>query len=317
MCALTGRSGRLVDLGSGDGRIVLTAAKAGFAADGVELNPWLVAYSRLKAYQMGLRSYARFYCQDLWKFRLKPYPNIVIFGVEEMIILSIMMDVMKTEHEIDPFSMQESNDSDIELKKLMSERDNPMNLHLAWIKVECMDSTDGPISEIKLEETPELIPCTLKSEAEEESWTVDTIKEELNLEVTTGNSDFLTQSVGNLENEMSNKEMSQGLEMQEPTATQQKPEICIQGERRKSFKRNISSKDLTSSDSSKTYLETCTGVKPFKCSICARGFAYPNSLRIHFRIHTGEKPFKCDICEKTFAQSSSRNRHLRLHTDDT
>ncbi len=32
--------------GSGDGRIVLAAAQAGFKAVGVELNPWLVFYSR-------------------------------------------------------------------------------------------------------------------------------------------------------------------------------------------------------------------------------------------------------------------------------
>ena len=37
----------LLDIGSGDGRIVTEAAKAGYAAaHGVELNPWLVLYSR-------------------------------------------------------------------------------------------------------------------------------------------------------------------------------------------------------------------------------------------------------------------------------
>lgn len=84
MHALAGRSGRLVDLGSGDGRIVLAAAKNGFVADGVELNPWLVAYSKLQAFRLGLSSCARFYCQDLWKVRLQPYHNVVVFGVQEM-----------------------------------------------------------------------------------------------------------------------------------------------------------------------------------------------------------------------------------------
>eukprot|EP01050_Picozoa_sp_SAG11_P029118 SAG11_NODE_8065_length_1063_cov_14.488589_1_plen_126_part_00 len=37
---------RFVDLGSGDGRITIAAAKAGFVADGIELNPWLTLYSR-------------------------------------------------------------------------------------------------------------------------------------------------------------------------------------------------------------------------------------------------------------------------------
>ncbi len=37
---------RFVDLGSGDGRIVLAAGKHGLPGVGYELNPWLVLYSR-------------------------------------------------------------------------------------------------------------------------------------------------------------------------------------------------------------------------------------------------------------------------------
>lgn len=42
----TVRSETLVDLGSGDGRIVIEAAKKGYSAVGYELNYWLVLYSR-------------------------------------------------------------------------------------------------------------------------------------------------------------------------------------------------------------------------------------------------------------------------------
>ncbi|XP_068239074.1 ATP synthase subunit C lysine N-methyltransferase [Palaemon carinicauda] len=83
--ALSGRSGRLVDLGSGDGRIVLAAAqKAQLESVGVELNPWLVWYSRWKAWRNGVSSSTSFITHDLWKLRLHNYKNIVIFGVEEM-----------------------------------------------------------------------------------------------------------------------------------------------------------------------------------------------------------------------------------------
>lgn len=83
--ALRGRSGRFVDLGSGDGRIVLSAAKAGFSpAEGVELNPWLVVYSKVQALRHGLSSQTAFHRKDLWGFSLRPYSNVVIFGVEEM-----------------------------------------------------------------------------------------------------------------------------------------------------------------------------------------------------------------------------------------
>jgi hypothetical protein len=64
---------------------VLAAAKNGFVADGVELNPWLVAYSKLQAFRLGLGRCTRFYCRDLWKVQLQPYQNVVVFGVQEMV----------------------------------------------------------------------------------------------------------------------------------------------------------------------------------------------------------------------------------------
>ncbi|KAJ2942814.1 hypothetical protein O0L34_g15001 [Tuta absoluta] len=82
--ALAGRSGKLLDVGSGDGRIVFTAAKLGFKADGVELNPWLVYYSRIAALLDPKSRGTKFYRRNLWTFDLKPYNNIVIFGVEQM-----------------------------------------------------------------------------------------------------------------------------------------------------------------------------------------------------------------------------------------
>ncbi|KAG8250117.1 hypothetical protein J6590_005510 [Homalodisca vitripennis] len=82
--ALKGRKGNLLDLGSGDGRIVLAAASAGFKSTGVELNPWLVWYSRFAALKAGFHQKTSFYRSDLWKFSLKPYNNIVIFGVQQM-----------------------------------------------------------------------------------------------------------------------------------------------------------------------------------------------------------------------------------------
>lgn len=75
---------KLIDLGSGDGRIVLASAKHGFACVGVELNVWLVLYSRVLAALHGLRNRARFQRKDLWKVDLSEYDKIVIFGVAEM-----------------------------------------------------------------------------------------------------------------------------------------------------------------------------------------------------------------------------------------
>jgi hypothetical protein len=45
---------QLIDLGSGDGRIVHAAARRGICATGVELNPWLVLLARYRAYRENL-----------------------------------------------------------------------------------------------------------------------------------------------------------------------------------------------------------------------------------------------------------------------
>jgi len=82
--ALGGRGGRLVDIGSGDGRVVIEAARRGFQAHGVELNRVLVYYSRWAAYRGGVRGQATFAREDLWRADMSRYDNVVIFGVEQM-----------------------------------------------------------------------------------------------------------------------------------------------------------------------------------------------------------------------------------------
>uniref|UniRef100_A0A480KWT5 Protein FAM173B isoform X1 n=1 Tax=Sus scrofa TaxID=9823 RepID=A0A480KWT5_PIG len=79
------RRGPLVDIGSGDGRIVIAAAKEGFTAVGYELNPWLVWYSRYRAWREGVQGSATFYISDLWKVTFSQYSNVVIFGVPQMV----------------------------------------------------------------------------------------------------------------------------------------------------------------------------------------------------------------------------------------
>ncbi|XP_053186623.1 ATP synthase subunit C lysine N-methyltransferase-like [Scomber japonicus] len=78
------RTGNVVDIGSGDGRIVIAAAKHGFQACGFELNPWLVCYSRYKAWREGVHHSTSFYISDLWKVSFAQYSNVVIFGVPQM-----------------------------------------------------------------------------------------------------------------------------------------------------------------------------------------------------------------------------------------
>jgi len=87
--ALKGRpraGSTLVDLGSGDGRLVIAAAQTGRFSRcvGVELNPWLVAWARAAAWRGGVRRSTRFTACDLWKTDLAEYDTVLLFGVPDM-----------------------------------------------------------------------------------------------------------------------------------------------------------------------------------------------------------------------------------------
>lgn len=57
----------LIDLGSGDGRILMAAAKIGVTAIGYEINPFLVWRSRRRIYEAKLDKLATVYWKSFWK----------------------------------------------------------------------------------------------------------------------------------------------------------------------------------------------------------------------------------------------------------
>ena len=61
---------RVVDLGSGDGSILIAAAKQGAIAAGVEFNPFLVAYSRFRARRAGVGNKVHIIKGDLFNYPL-------------------------------------------------------------------------------------------------------------------------------------------------------------------------------------------------------------------------------------------------------
>ncbi|XP_020032690.2 adenine nucleotide translocase lysine N-methyltransferase isoform X2 [Castor canadensis] len=68
---LRGRPGKMVDLGSGDGRIVLAAHRCGLRpAVGYELNPWLLGLARFHAWRAGCAGSVCYRREDLWKLPL-------------------------------------------------------------------------------------------------------------------------------------------------------------------------------------------------------------------------------------------------------
>ncbi|EJD75475.1 hypothetical protein LOAG_17385 [Loa loa] len=74
----------LVDLGSGDGRVVLQCARAGYLSVGLELNIPLILYSRWRARRECLSHLTKFYRKDIFKADLKQYKAAIIFGTETL-----------------------------------------------------------------------------------------------------------------------------------------------------------------------------------------------------------------------------------------
>lgn len=75
---------RAVDLGSGDGRIVIAMAQAGALADGFEINPVLVFLSRRKIKRLGLENQARIFRQNFWTADLSSYDVVMVFGTSHI-----------------------------------------------------------------------------------------------------------------------------------------------------------------------------------------------------------------------------------------
>ena len=69
----------VIDLGSGDGRTVVTAAKRGARALGIEYNPDMVTLARERARREGVAERARFEKQDLFTTDLSPATVITMF----------------------------------------------------------------------------------------------------------------------------------------------------------------------------------------------------------------------------------------------
>lgn len=68
-----------VDLGSGDGRLVIALAKAGAKVDGYEINPLLVWYSRIKIRRARVNSRAKIYWKNFWNVDLSKYNVVTLF----------------------------------------------------------------------------------------------------------------------------------------------------------------------------------------------------------------------------------------------
>ncbi len=84
----------LLELGSGDGRVLFAAADKGLVAIGYELNPLLVLYSRIRARKY--KGQVKIYWRNFWAVTLPPADGIFVFLLDNYMIKLDTMIVQQT-----------------------------------------------------------------------------------------------------------------------------------------------------------------------------------------------------------------------------
>ena len=75
---------RVLDLGTGDGRILIAAVKRGASGLGVDIDPVLVADARAAAEAAGVATQARFEARDLFRAKLAGHDVVTMFLLPEV-----------------------------------------------------------------------------------------------------------------------------------------------------------------------------------------------------------------------------------------
>ncbi|KAJ4425518.1 hypothetical protein ANN_27712 [Periplaneta americana] len=230
---------------------------------------------------------------------------------------------------------------------------NLLAVHVAEIKMECVDHSYDFTAGFRVEETA--VPAnfvTTKCEAEEELCSLDTVKDDLKVEVMREENEILTDSLADPHHHTVST-YSEGFEHEEYTSAYQPPKHCVwlpnilrDHEDKKEFKCNVCGKCFSQSKQLKTHENRHNDIRTFiprsnvtgkssfiqftqekheqqltdrkslKCEVCGKSFTESSALKRHVRKHTGEKPFKCDICGKSFSEAGTLTSHTRQHTGD-
>lgn len=72
---------KAVDLGSGDGRLVIALARAGAEAHGYEINPFLVWLARRNIRKAGLEEKAFIHWKSFWSENLNNFDIVTVYGI--------------------------------------------------------------------------------------------------------------------------------------------------------------------------------------------------------------------------------------------
>lgn len=74
----------LIDLGSGDGRLLKAAAAQGVRCIGYEINPYLVVISRIVCWRY--RKLVSIHTADIWHIKLPPADAVYIFALDRYMV---------------------------------------------------------------------------------------------------------------------------------------------------------------------------------------------------------------------------------------
>lgn len=74
------KTDRIIDLGSGDGEILIELAKRGYTCTGVEINPLLVRQSRKRIQELGLKKLITIERGSFWNIDYSKYDVTFLYG---------------------------------------------------------------------------------------------------------------------------------------------------------------------------------------------------------------------------------------------
>src|SRR5579872_2036826 len=74
---------RIIDIGSGNGKLVIALARKGYYVDGIEINPILSKKSQISIKRAGLKN-ARIFWGNFWSFDVSDYDMVVLYLINHV-----------------------------------------------------------------------------------------------------------------------------------------------------------------------------------------------------------------------------------------
>ncbi len=160
---------RLIDLGSGDGRIVITAARRfGARGLGVEIVPHLVEQSRANARKAGVADRAEFRVQDLFETDLKPYSVITMYLLPAVnlqlrgALLKLAPGTRIVSHDWDMGDWAPDQSLTLDVPDKTIGREKKSTLHLWRVPADVAGRWCGPAGELQLAQRFQQFSATLR-----------------------------------------------------------------------------------------------------------------------------------------------------------